>query len=121
MFAYKIFCGILGNVAPAVKPTSLPPDEKKSIMEREPTEKELFKVAEAVGRSWQTIGVYLGFTSQELEDYKTAHRDSTRDRLFSILCAWKNRGEEKPTGARLLEACTEARVGGAVKKAFGIY
>jgi hypothetical protein len=46
MFAYKIFCGILGNVAPAVKPTSLPPDEKKSIMEREPTEKELFKVGD---------------------------------------------------------------------------
>ena len=83
-------------------------------------DKLLLQVAEKVGRYWQEIGLHLGSTFQQLEECKTAHRDSMKDRLFHILCAWRMKEGKDATAAALVKACTKARAGGAVKTVLGI-
>ena len=78
------------------------------------------QVADKVRRSWQEIGTYLGYSYQQLQDYKMAHHDSMKDRLFSILCDWKTKEGKNATFVALVDACTKAKAGGAVKKILGV-
>jgi hypothetical protein len=80
----------------------------------------LLQVAGATLTAWRSIGIHLGFTAQQLEDYATSCPDSKKDRLFRILCAWKVQEGKEATAAVLVDACTKARVGGAAKKVLDI-
>ena len=69
---------------------------------------------------WREIGLRLGFSFAQLEDYVTRAPFSKKDRLFQILGDWKIHEGEKATTTALVKACTEAKAGGAVKKALSI-
>ena len=83
-------------------------------------DKLLLQVADEVRSSWQSIGLHLGCTFQQLEDYKASHPDSMKDCLLHILCDWKAKEGRNATVAALVDACINAKVGGAVKKVLGI-
>ena len=78
------------------------------------------QVADKVRSSWRNIGLHLGYTYQELEDYNAKHGDSMEERLLNILCDWKDKKGVNATAAVLVDACTKAKVGGAVKIVLGI-
>jgi hypothetical protein len=97
-----------------------PASPSKQTSPSELNDIQLKKVAEAVSGNWQAIGLHLGFSFQRIQDYKTAYPYSAKDRLLHILSDWRIEKGVDATAAALVEVCTEAKAGGAVKKVLGI-
>jgi hypothetical protein len=76
----------------------------------------LFQIATVARNEWQEIGICLGFEKHELSSYEHKFRDDLENRLIDILFSWKDR-EDNPTLGKVFEACKDAKVGAAVRRA----
>ena len=76
----------------------------------------LLQVAKVARNHWTLVGLYLGFTFAEMDEYKMREPDSHYLRLLRILVDWQNRVDHTTVGA-LVVACRKAEVGPAAEKA----
>ena len=79
----------------------------------------MLQVAKVARSKWEEVGLALGFKMEELEEYEEQEPKKLRRRLFRLLVDWKKK-EENPTVEAIVLACTEADVGGEVKRALQV-
>ena len=79
----------------------------------------VLQVAKVARDKWLDVGRALGFKMEELEDYREKEPRSLHHRLLYLLGDWK-RKEENPSIETLVRACTEAGIGGDVKRELGL-
>jgi polyphosphate kinase 2 (PPK2 family) len=79
----------------------------------------LLQVADVAREKWIEVGIALQFRMEELTDYKERESKFLQRRLLRMLEDWKKK-DEHPTVEALVEACTTAGVGGAVKRVLGL-
>jgi hypothetical protein len=72
-------------------------------------------VAEVARSKWREIGLLLGFSNKELQEYEQK-RQSCFIRLLQLLECWRQR-ERHPTVGAIIDACERAGVGGMVERA----
>ena len=75
----------------------------------------VLQIALSVGSSWFRIGSYLKMTDQYLKECQLRHPHEYHRRLLDVLVDWKKQ-EDHPVIGELVDACTEAGVGGEVKR-----
>jgi hypothetical protein len=80
------------------------------------SDKQILAIATVARNEWQEIGICLGFEKHELSSYEHKFRDDLENRLIDILFSWKDR-EDNPTLGKVFEACKDAKVGAAVRRA----
>lgn len=69
------------------------------------TEKELSRIAQAIGNNWELLGLELGLSSVDIEHIKSQHRDSgTPVVIFYMLREWRKRKPEKCKRRDLMRA-----------------
>lgn len=65
--------------------------EKHTGTVKHVTEKDLTKIAQAIGTNWELLGIGLGLSSDKIERIKQRNRDSgTATVIFYMLKEWKN-------------------------------
>jgi CRISPR/Cas system CSM-associated protein Csm2 small subunit len=80
---------------------------------------QLYDVAKEAREKWLEIGIALHFGMVELAGYEEREPKSLQRRLLRMLKDWMEK-EECPTVGALVEACSTAGVGGAVKRVLGL-
>ncbi|XP_053396160.1 uncharacterized protein LOC123550850 isoform X2 [Mercenaria mercenaria] len=74
-----------------------------SHQNKELSEKELSKVAQAVGRNWQLLGIELGLTQVQV-DQVSANNDTMVRKIYDMLKTWKSQNRGHSTMSMLVQA-----------------
>jgi hypothetical protein len=104
------------NVARKAESAISPSDFPVSVRNAEVTDRQMMTIAKTARDHWLMIGVHLGFQMAELRDYEEQEPKSLYGRLFRLLADWKAR-DTSPVLAKIIAACKEVGVEGAVKRA----
>ncbi|XP_053392257.1 uncharacterized protein LOC128554945, partial [Mercenaria mercenaria] len=62
-----------------------------------PSEKDLDKIARAIGRNWELLGPYLGLT-QTVIDHIKMDNDTSQKRIYQMLYNWRE--DNRPNGTK---------------------
>ncbi|XP_045195191.2 uncharacterized protein LOC123550849 [Mercenaria mercenaria] len=74
-----------------------------SHQNKELSEKELSKVAQAVGKNWQLLGIELGLTQVQV-DQVSANNDTMVRKIYDMLKTWKSQNRGHSTMSMLVQA-----------------
>ena len=75
----------------------------------------MLQVAEVGRAKWLEIGLALGFSMEELDEYEEREPKRLDRRPLCLLVDWEKRMEDPTVGA-VVSACNHAGIGGAVKR-----
>ncbi|XP_078694333.1 uncharacterized protein LOC144923569 [Branchiostoma floridae x Branchiostoma belcheri] len=59
--------------------------------ERNKFDQQLLRVAEKLGRDWESLAIHMGFKDADVYKFKCDHPYNTTQQIFAMLTAWKNR------------------------------
>ena len=75
----------------------------------------MLQVAEVARSKWRDVGLALGLEMEEMDEYEEREPKNLKWRLSRLLSDWKKKVDNPTVGALVL-ACTNADVGGEVKR-----
>ncbi|XP_053376077.1 uncharacterized protein LOC123533372 [Mercenaria mercenaria] len=68
----------------------LSPDNISDEAERKPTEKELNRIAGAIGKNWEKLGLPLGIAEAKMSEIKLSHQ-SEASKVYHMLLTWQKK------------------------------
>ncbi|XP_078614609.1 uncharacterized protein LOC144883820 [Branchiostoma floridae x Branchiostoma japonicum] len=74
------------------------------------SDRQLSRVAKKLGSEWENLAIHLGFHPADVYRFKCDHRDSTLNKIFAMLAAWKKRKGRNATKEKLQRALVKAEV-----------